>query len=123
MEELSEFDEIFIKSYNENSNKGYVLEVDVKYPKNVFNLHKDIQFLAERRKIEKCKKLVCSIHHKKNHFVHIRALKQALNHGLILKKVHKVIQFNQELWLRAYTDMNTKLRTDKKNDFEKDFLN
>ena len=54
--------------------------------------------------------------------MHIRALKQALNHGLILKKVHKVIQFNQKAWLKPYIDMNAKLRTDAKNDFEKDFF-
>ena len=52
----------------------------------------------------------------------IRALKQALNHGLILKKVHRVIQFNQKAWLKPYIDMNTKLRTEAKNDFEKDFF-
>ena len=54
--------------------------------------------------------------------MHIRALKQALNHGLILKKAYKVIQFNQKAWLKPYTDMNTKLRTDAKIDFEKDFF-
>ena len=54
--------------------------------------------------------------------MHIRALKQALNHGLILKKVHKVIQFNQKAWLKPYIDMNTKLKKDAKNDFEKDFF-
>ena len=54
--------------------------------------------------------------------MHIRALKQALNHGLIFKKVHIVIQFNQEAWLKPYIDMNTKLRTEAKNDFEKDFF-
>ena len=59
---------------------------------------------------------------KKNYVVHIRALKQALNHGLILKKVHKVIQFNKEAWLKPYTEINTKLRTDAKNDFEKYFF-
>ena len=85
MEHLSEFDERFIKNYNENNDKGYILEVDVEYPKNLFNLHKDLPFLAERKKIEKCKKLVCNIHNKENYVVHIRALKQALNHGLILK--------------------------------------
>ena len=52
----------------------------------------------------------------------LRALKQALNHGLILKKVHKVILFNQEAWLKPYIDMNIKLRTEEKNDFEKDFF-
>ena len=54
--------------------------------------------------------------------MHIRALKQALNHGLILKKVNRLIRFNQEAWLKTYIDMNTKLRTEAKNDFEKDFF-
>ena len=61
-------------------------EVDVEYPKNLFNLHCGLPFLPERKKIEKCKKLVCNIHNKENYVVHIRALKQALNHGLILKE-------------------------------------
>ena len=52
--------------------------------------------------------------------MHIRALKQALNRGLIFKKIHRVIQFNQEAWLKPYIDMNTKLRTEAKNDSEKD---
>ena len=56
-----------------------------------------------------------------NYVVHIRALKQVSNHGLILKKVHKVIQFNQEARLKEYIDMNTELRKQTKNDFEKDF--
>ena len=55
--------------------------------------------------------------------MHIRALKQALTDGLILKKVHRVTQLNQEAWLKQYIDMNTKLRTEAKNDFEKDFSN
>ena len=71
VEELSEFDGSFIKNYDENSNKGYILEVNVEYPKNLFNLHKDLPFLAERKKIEKCKKLVCSIHDKENYVVDI----------------------------------------------------
>ena len=54
--------------------------------------------------------------------VHIRALKQALNHGLVLKKVYKVIEFNQKAWVKPYIDMNIKLRTEAKNDFEKGFL-
>ena len=57
----------------------------------------------------------------KNYVVHIRSLKQTLDHGLISKKVHKVIQFNQEAWLKDYIDMNTELRKPAKNDFEKDF--
>ena len=73
-------------------------------------------------KIDKCKKFLCNLYDKKNYVVHIRSLKQALNHGLILKKVHRVIQFNQEAWLKSYIDMNTELRKKPKNDFEKDFF-
>ena len=89
VEKLSEFDERFIKNYDENNDKGYILEVDVEYPKKVFNLHKDLPFLVERKKIDKFKKLVCSIHDKESFVLHIRALKQALNHETILKKYIK----------------------------------
>ena len=74
---IHKFNENFIKNYDEDSNKGYFLEVDVEYPKNL----------------------------------------------LILKKVYKVIQFNQEAWLKLYIHLNTKLRTEAKNDFEQDFFN
>ena len=80
------FNEDFIKNYDEDSNKGYFLEVDIEYSKNLFNLHSDLLFLPERNKIEKCNKFVCNMHDKENYVVYIRALKQALNHGLILKK-------------------------------------
>ena len=108
MEQLSQFDERFVKNYDEKDDKGYILGVDVEHPKNLFDLHCDLPFLPERKKIKKCRKLVCNIHNKENYAVHIIALKQALNHGLILKKVHKVIQFNQKAWLKPYIDMNTK---------------
>ena len=111
-----------IKNYDENSDKGYILKVDVEYPKKLFNLHKDLPFLPKREKINKCKKLICSIEDKEKYVVHIRALKQALNHGLKLKKVHRVIQFNQKAWLKPYIDMNTKLRKEAKNEFEEDFF-
>ena len=85
-----EFDEHSIKKYDENSDKGYFPEVDVEYPKNLFSLHSDLPILPERKKIEKCNKLVCSINDvlQKKYVVHIRALKQALSHGLILKIVY-----------------------------------
>ena len=108
----------FIKGYNKNSDRGYFLEVDVEYPKKLFNLHKDLPFLPQRKNIETCNKLVCSIQYKENFVLHIRALKQAL----ILKKVHRVIQFNQKAWLKPYIDMNTKLRKEAKIEFEKDFF-
>ena len=90
--------------------------------KKIFNLHSDLPFLVERKKIYKCNKLVCNIHDKDNYVAHIRPLKEALNHGLILKKVHRVIQFNQKAWLKPFIDMNTKLRTEAKNYFEKDLF-
>ena len=74
VKKLSKSDEDFIKNYDENSNKRYILEVDVEYPKNLFNLHSDLPFLAEKKKIEKCNKLLCSIHGQENYVVHIRAL-------------------------------------------------
>ena len=83
---LSEFDERFTKNYDENNDKGHILEADVEYPKSLFNLYCDLPFLPERKKIEKCKKLVCIIHTKENYVAYIRALKQALYHLLILKK-------------------------------------
>ena len=58
----------------------------------------------------------------KNYVIHIRNLKQVLNRGSILEKVHAVIKFNEEAWLKPYIDMNTDLRKQAKNDFEKDFL-
>ena len=73
-------------------------------------------------KLNKCSKLVCDLYDKNNCAVHIKSLRQALDHGLILKKVHEVIQFNQEAWLKKYIDMNTELRKQAKNDPEKDFF-
>ena len=85
------FNEEFIKNYDEDSDKRYIFEVEIKYPKNLHGLHEDLPFLPERMKIDKCKKLVCNLYDKKDYVVHIRSLKQALNHELILEKVHKGI--------------------------------
>ena len=93
---ILKFNEDFIKNYDEDSNKGYILEVDVEYPKDFHHLHSDLPFLPERMKINKCIILVCNQYDKYNYVIHIRSLKQALDHGLILKKVHRVIQFNQK---------------------------
>ena len=114
--------EDFIKNYDENNDKGYIFEVDVKYLKRLHELHSDLPFLPERMEINKCKKLVCNLFNKKKYVAHINTLKQALNHGLKLKKIHRVIEFNQEAWLKPYLDMNTELRKLAKNDFEKDLF-
>ena len=119
---ILKFNEEFMKNYDEDSAKGYILEVDVKHPKRLHGLHEDLPFLPERTKTGKCKKLACNLYDQKNYVVHIRSLKQALNNGLILKKVHRLTQFNQEACLKSYIDMNTELRKKTKNDFEKDFF-
>ena len=118
---LSEFNKGFIKNQDENSNIGHILEVDVEYPKNLVNSDRDFPFLPERRKIRAVGKLICSIEDKEKYPAHIRHLKQALNHGLILKEVHRVTQSNQKAWLKKYIDMNTGYRKKAKNEFEKDF--
>ena len=88
----------YIKNYDNNKKSSYI---------------QYYSFLPERMTINKCNLYV---------LVHIRALKQALDRGPILKKVHGVIQLNQEAWLKEYIDMNTELRKQAKNDFEKDFF-
>ena len=80
------FNEEFIKNYDDDSDKGYILEVDVEYPKDLQDLHSDLPFLPERMKTNKCSKLGCNFYDKNNCVVHIRSLNKALNHGLILKK-------------------------------------
>ena len=112
--------EEFIRNCNENDKKGYIFEVDIKYPKKLHDLYSNLPFLPERMEINKCKKLVCNLYNKKEYVVHINSLKQALNHGLKLKKFHRIIELNQEAWLKPYIDMNTELRKLARNDFEKD---
>ena len=94
----------------------------VRYPKRLHDLHSDLPFLLERMEISKCKKLVCNLFNEKKYVIHVNSLKQALNHGLKLKKIHRIIEFNQKEWLKPYIDMNTELRKEATNDFEKDLF-
>ena len=73
---------------------------------DTFQLHNDLPFWPERMKIDNAEKLVTNLHDKNEYVIHIRNLKQALNHGLILKKTHKTIKFNQKAWLKAYIDLH-----------------
>ena len=75
VKDTSKRNEKFIKNYHENSRKGYILEVDVKYPKELHDLHSDLPFLPKKMEIDKCKKLVCDLHNKKKYVVHIKSLK------------------------------------------------
>ena len=79
------FNEVLIQNYNEDSNKGYIIEADVKYPKKLHELYSDLPFLPESMKIEKCKKLVRKLCNTKKYVIHMKALKQAMNPELKLK--------------------------------------
>ena len=68
------------------------------------------------------KKLVCNLFNKKKYVIHVNSLKQALNHGLKLKKIPRIIEYNKTEWLKTYIDMNTELRKEAKNDLEKDLF-
>ena len=105
----SQFNEDFIKSYNEESYEGCFLEVHVQYSEKFHELHNDLLCLPEGMKIEKVEKLATNLHDKTEYVIHIRNLKQALSHRLVLKNVYRVIKFNHA-WLKPYIDMNTKLR-------------
>ena len=110
IKDTSQFNKDFIKNDNNDSDEGYFLEVDVQYFENLHNLLNDLPFLPERMKIGKVEKLAGNLHDKTEYVIHLRNLKQELNHGLVLKKVHKVIKFNQNAWLKPHIDMNTDLR-------------
>ena len=73
-------------------------------------------------KIEKIEKLVTNLNDKSEYVIHIRKLRESLNHGLILKRVHRVIKVNQKACLKPYIDINIKLRQKAKNNFEKDYF-
>ena len=80
IEDISIFTEDYIKNYNENNDTGYLLVVDVTYPKDLYEKHKYLPFLPEKIKIDKSTKLSCNFNDKKYYPVYICALKQALNH-------------------------------------------
>ena len=114
IEDISQFKEDFMENYNEKSDKGYFLKVDVQYPEKLHGFHND---LPERMKIEKVEKILANLNDKTKYVIHIRHLKQALNHRLVLKKVHRAIKFSQNAWLKPYIHLKKT-----KNDFEKDFF-
>ena len=99
-------------------NEDFIKNIMKKVMNDIFS--NDLTLLTERMKLERVKKLVTNLHDKTEYVIHITNLKQALNHGLILKKVHRVIKFHQKAWLKPYIEMNTKLRQKSKNNIEKD---
>ena len=99
VEDLSEFDERSIKNYSEESDEGCFLVVDVQYPGKFHDILNDLPFLPEKIKIKKVEKLAACLHDKAKYVIHIENLKQTVNHGILLKEVHRMIKFSQKTWL------------------------
>ena len=97
IEDTSQFNEDFIKNYNEESHEGYFLEFDVLYPEKLHDLHNDLSFFPERMKIEKVEKFVANSHDKTEYVIHTKNLKQALNHRSFWKNLHRILHSNKGL--------------------------
>ena len=128
--------------YKEDSKKGLILEVDLEYPDELHNLHNDYPLGPEKLKVtgdmlsDYCKniankynistglvhKLIPTLCDKEKYVLHYRNLQLYLDLGMKLKKVHRVLEFNQSPWLKKYIDFNTEKRKNSKNAFEKDFF-
>ena len=130
----------------DNGRTGFILEVDLEYPKELHELHNDYplapevmnvkaNMLSEKQveiyklingskepKDEKTNKLILNLNDKNKYVVHIRTLQFYLKHGLKLKKVHRAIKFEQKEILKPYIEFNTEKRKNARNDFEKDIF-
>ena len=99
-----------------------ILEVDLEYPKNLHDLHNDYPLAPEQIMVNKTSKLIPNLGDKKKYVLHYQTLKQYLRLGLKLTHIHRGIKFKESPWLEKYISLNTKLRTEAKNEFEKDFF-
>ncbi|KAK7583979.1 hypothetical protein V9T40_004942 [Parthenolecanium corni] len=108
-----------IMNLHDESDWGYYFDVDIDYPRELHDKHNDFPFLCEKKVIDNVEKLVCTLENKRNYHVHYRTLKQALKHGLVLKKINKIIKFKQAPILRSYINLNTRLRANSQSPFEK----
>ena len=131
-----------LANYSEEHDEGLLLEVDLDYPQELHDLHSDFPLAPEKLKVNKnmlseyCQKisekfnissgqvhkLITMLGKKEKYVLHYRNLQLYLSLGLKLKKVHRVLQFNQSPWLKKYIDFNTNKRTLSSNDFEKNFF-
>ena len=103
-----------------DTNQGFIFEVDLDYPDTLRDSHNDYPLAPEKVKVDKIDKLVCSFKPKRHYVVHYKNLKQYLEEGMILKKVHRGIKFYQSPWMETYIRKNTDLRKTASNAFEKD---
>ena len=105
-----------------DTNQGFIFEVDLDYPRSLWKSHNDYPLAPERIKIDKVDKLICSFLPKKHYVLHYKNLKQYLEEGMMLKKVHRGLKFYQTPWMEPYIRKNTDLRKEAENAFEKDFF-
>ena len=119
-----EMDTLFNNQYVQTWNKiPCFLEVDLEYPQELHDLHSDYPLAPERVKCKSgVEKLIPNLSDKKKYVIHYRNLMQYIGLGLKLKHIYRGIEFNESAWLKPYIDLNTKLRTNAKNNFEKDFF-
>ena len=137
-----EINKIDLEKYKADGKKGLILEVDLEYPQELLNLHNDYPIAPEKIKVfngmlsEYCKKiaekykisigqvskLIPTLRDKEEYVLHYRNLQLYLDFGLKIKKVHRVLEFDQSPWLKQYIDFNTEKRKHTKNSFEKDFF-
>ena len=101
--------------------KGYVMEVDLEYPEELHDLHNDLPLAPESLEVNKVPKLIPNLRDKKKYVMHYRNLKQYLQLGLILKKIHRILEFEQSPWMKPYIDLNTEKRKKAQDEFSKDF--
>ena len=111
-----------LEKMTSNEDLGYILEVDLEYPNELHDLHNDYPLAPETMEINKVNKLTPNLKNKTKYILHHRNLKLYLSLGLRLTKIHRIIEFKQSEWLAPYIALNTNLRTNAKNNFEKDFF-
>lgn len=119
-----EINELDVRLVPDDSDFGYILEVDLQYPEYLHDLHNDIPFCPQKfiPPGSKQPKLIPNLYDKYEYVIHYVHLKTCLKHGLVLKKIHRVIKFKQGPFLKQYIDLNTRLRQKATSVFEQNLF-